>query len=379
MIVRDEAARLPRALSSVRAVADEIVVADTGSKDGTPDLARQAGARVIEFPWCDDFAAAINHVVAHARGEWVLRLDADEELMPDCHDALSACLQREDAFAYLLLRRDLSDADVPERFSEMWVDRLHRNRPGVQYVGRCHAHPTRTWEALAADEGRQVCKSDVRLTHTGYIESLRGDKLRRAARLLELELLERPGQFYYQVELANTLLLLGEARGYDVLRDALRKLVEHANDALPPSPMAILALDCLLVPDSKRPSMPLTQAQGLALARRWFPDSVQLLWRAAQSAFGIGDFAVAAAALERLLSLGESGTYDRSVSFDPRICGDDARLNLGVCLVRLFRLSEAETCFESLLESTTAGDQALQNLNAVKTLKGQQNRDSMNR
>jgi glycosyltransferase involved in cell wall biosynthesis len=47
MIVRDEEARLPRALASARG-APEIVVSDTGSRDGTPELAARAGARVIK-------------------------------------------------------------------------------------------------------------------------------------------------------------------------------------------------------------------------------------------------------------------------------------------------------------------------------------------
>lgn len=89
MIVRDEARNLPRCLSSVRGVADEVVVVDTGSTDDSAAVARGLGARVVERPWDDDFAAARNFAVDQARGRWVLVLDADEALAPGAGEALA--------------------------------------------------------------------------------------------------------------------------------------------------------------------------------------------------------------------------------------------------------------------------------------------------
>ncbi|MDP9407840.1 MAG: glycosyltransferase, partial [Actinomycetota bacterium] len=60
VIVRDEAAHLIACLASVREVADEVVVPDTGSRDGSVAVARAAGATVVEGRWEDDFAAARN-------------------------------------------------------------------------------------------------------------------------------------------------------------------------------------------------------------------------------------------------------------------------------------------------------------------------------
>ena len=58
MIVRDEENNLPTCFSSVAGLFDEIVVVDTGSKDRTREIAREFGARVFDFVWVDDFAAA---------------------------------------------------------------------------------------------------------------------------------------------------------------------------------------------------------------------------------------------------------------------------------------------------------------------------------
>jgi glycosyltransferase involved in cell wall biosynthesis len=57
MIVRNEEATLAACLSSVADLVDEIVVVDTGSTDGTKHVAARFGARVLDFPWCEDFAA----------------------------------------------------------------------------------------------------------------------------------------------------------------------------------------------------------------------------------------------------------------------------------------------------------------------------------
>ncbi len=78
MILRDEAERLPAALRSLSGLADEVVVVDTGSQDGTATLARELGCRVVEQPWEDDFSLARNRSLEEARGEWVLWMDADE-------------------------------------------------------------------------------------------------------------------------------------------------------------------------------------------------------------------------------------------------------------------------------------------------------------
>ncbi len=68
MIVRDEEKNLPACLSSVRGLFDEIVVVDTGSKDRTREIAGEFGARVFDFVWVDDFAAARNAALARATG-----------------------------------------------------------------------------------------------------------------------------------------------------------------------------------------------------------------------------------------------------------------------------------------------------------------------
>jgi glycosyltransferase involved in cell wall biosynthesis len=93
MIVRDEQANLPRCLASVEGLFDEIVVVDTGSTDRTREVAREFGARVFEFVWVDDFAAARNAALEHATGDYAFWLDADDVVDPPEREKLRALLE----------------------------------------------------------------------------------------------------------------------------------------------------------------------------------------------------------------------------------------------------------------------------------------------
>lgn len=87
MIVRNEEKVLARCLDSVRGIADEICITDTGSTDKTREIAAQYGT-VQVFPWCNDFSAARNFSFAQARMDYTLWLDADDVLLPS--DRLSS-------------------------------------------------------------------------------------------------------------------------------------------------------------------------------------------------------------------------------------------------------------------------------------------------
>jgi FkbM family methyltransferase len=92
MIVRDEANSLAGALESVKGFVDEIVVVDTGSVDETRDIARVFGATVFEFVWNDNFSDARNEALSKAEGDWILVLDADEQISPSDGNAIKALI-----------------------------------------------------------------------------------------------------------------------------------------------------------------------------------------------------------------------------------------------------------------------------------------------
>src|SRR6476646_6610535 len=80
VIAKNEEANLPACLASAADLVDEIIVVDTGSTDRTREVAASWGAKVFEFPWVDNFAAARNECLRHATGDWIFWLDADDTI-----------------------------------------------------------------------------------------------------------------------------------------------------------------------------------------------------------------------------------------------------------------------------------------------------------
>lgn len=158
MIVRDAMRDLPSCIESVRGVADEIVIADTGSTDGTIELARKLGARLISIPWENDFARARNLSLAEVSSDWVLSMDADERLDPSAGLRLPSLLANLKARAYqvpirnyvLSLNQRIWDRPAKPNISPIpeakqfpaYVDhenvRLFRRNPDLYFVGCVH-------------------------------------------------------------------------------------------------------------------------------------------------------------------------------------------------------------------------------------------------
>ena len=77
MIAKNEDADLANCLDSVKDIANEIIIVDTGSTDKTKAIAKKFNAKIFDFKWVDDFSAARNESLKHAAKEWILILDAD--------------------------------------------------------------------------------------------------------------------------------------------------------------------------------------------------------------------------------------------------------------------------------------------------------------
>ena len=201
MIVRDEAADLPAALWSVKRVADEVVVVDTGSTDGTAEIAASAGARVLNHAWADDFAAARNVSIGAAEGKWILYLDADERVPPDSEPKILRAIS-DKADAYFVRIESGVDSSAGKVFVSFYP-RLFRNLPGLAFEGRVHEQIYPSLEA----HGARIEVSDIVIKHSGYTVSPdeMAAKARRNAAMLDRQLKDKPDD-------ALALFHLGEAR-----------------------------------------------------------------------------------------------------------------------------------------------------------------------
>ena len=204
MIVRDEEERLGRCIDAARPYVDEIVVVDTGSSDRTLDIARAAGARVIEQPWQDDFARARNTSMDAARGEWILVLDADEVITPEAGEELRRAVRRRDLLGLFIPLRDHGDEG---RETVTLLFRAVRNRKDVRFRFRLH-------EQLLPDANRVVRAEKLRLGqlrgeihHDGYQREIvaKKGKSERNRRIYEAQLRDTPDNLYMLYKYADFL------------------------------------------------------------------------------------------------------------------------------------------------------------------------------
>lgn len=232
MIVRDEEATLACAIQSVAPVVSQLVVVDTGSRDGTVELARSLGAEVHSIRWTDNFAAARNEALARVGQPWVLVLDADEELVADDVPTLARAVASPFASGYNL--RVVSLVGSGREFTDARVTRLFRVGPTIRYRGRVHEQVA---DSLIA-AGGSLASLDVRLLHTGYLPAVMTAKHKqeRNLALLSRAAGEEPDQPYWQFQLGQTLLALGRV---DEARTAYAASASRLAPTAPLAPVVV--------------------------------------------------------------------------------------------------------------------------------------------
>src|SRR5262249_13014770 len=160
---------------------DEIVVVDTGSTDRTREAATHFGARVYEFPWCDNFAAARNESLRHASGDWILSLDAEDRLDHDNRRKLRELLAslRDEPAAYALRCLDARGTGTGSGTVAEEI-RLFRNHPAIRWEYRTHEQILPSLRR----QGYEIRGADVTVCRVGPQEPAPGlSRLQRDLRL----------------------------------------------------------------------------------------------------------------------------------------------------------------------------------------------------
>jgi glycosyltransferase involved in cell wall biosynthesis len=143
LITLNEAANLPRTLASVQGLG-EIIVVDSGSADATVEIARHFGARVFIEEW-KGFDAQKNSAIEKATGDWILSLDADEELSPELAGEIQALLAAgaDSGFAAYRIPRLNHFLGRPLRHGGYWPDpKLRLFRRGAAHFESRPVHET---------------------------------------------------------------------------------------------------------------------------------------------------------------------------------------------------------------------------------------------
>jgi len=204
LIVRNEQHYLHDCLASLEGLVDEIVVADTGSTDGTVDIARRFTPHCVDFEWVDDFAAARNFAAGHATGDFILHIDADERIH---NPAEAEGLLRD--FAARHGEEVVGTVEIINRTpAALIVDHTERFfcRRRCRYEGAIH-------EQIVLDGGRKrALPTGVRILHLGYDQppDAPDHKAHRNKRILQRELERFPNDEYFLYQLGKAHYTLQE-------------------------------------------------------------------------------------------------------------------------------------------------------------------------
>ncbi len=208
LIVRDEERTLPRCLQSVKPVANELVIVDTGSQDNTVSIAEDFGAKVFHFDWCEDFAAARNQSLKRAVGDWILQIDADEELISSSILPLRKSILNPSVL-YYSIRCDNGPEYEGPRF--VWLPRLFRRHPRLEYHRPYHEGIDLSVQALMTTEAEWQIEFErnIVIRHHGYEPAVILEKYERGLSIMKSFLKNNPGDVYMLNQLGGSYTGLG--------------------------------------------------------------------------------------------------------------------------------------------------------------------------
>jgi tetratricopeptide (TPR) repeat protein len=235
MIVKNAADTIRPCLESVHEIVDQIVIADTGCTDNTCDIAREFGATITSFPWENNFAAARNAALKSMTTDWVLMLDADEELDADAHNHLPALLGATGVGGYVTpirnymlsrFNRGWDRVSVPNDFKHQRAKsapsyiahencRLFRKHPDIYFTGRIHE----LVEPQIRTLGLKLVMANFFIHHFGQLVD---EKARENKRVFYRDLLRAKAEEKPDDPVAWTQLGLHEFECFNESEEALR-------------------------------------------------------------------------------------------------------------------------------------------------------------
>jgi len=210
MIVKNEARCLARCLHSVKNLADEIIVVDTGSTDRTEGIAGEYGAKIFQFNWHDDFSAARNFALDRAAGEWMLVLDADETVSEPLAAEIKKFVEGAPRVGRLKIVSDFRRNGQTLQ-SQTLVSRLFPR--GARFEGKIH-------EQIISALPRVSLAGE--LWHDGYLETNKTD---RNVKLLRAALEREPDCAYLLHQLALEYISLDQPeKAFPCLQQAFARM-----------------------------------------------------------------------------------------------------------------------------------------------------------
>ena len=292
------------------------------------------GSLLFSFPWTGDFAAARNHALDRATGDWILYIDADERLVVPARGALRETVQRQDVVAFSVRFRPRL------HFTPYQEVRLFRRDARIRFKGIIHETIRPDLQSVMQSDGKTIGVSNIEIKHVGY----EGDMLRKYRRnlpLLEEAVKTAPERVFLWTDMGEALAGLG--RSEDAMRACWRAVeLAAASPEQKQKLDAILAWKRLIALSANEPG----HAADLALrASAIYPDSPSLQFDLAHALFAAHRTSEVFPILEALTAVDAETIADPVTAFDKRIFGEWAYDLMGAAYARLGQRAEAAAAF----------------------------------
>lgn len=173
MIVRNEEELIANCLESVKDLVEEIIIVDTGSIDKTKEICNNYKAKIYDFTWAESFSDARNFGIDKATKEWILWLDADEEITIKNIEELKNLLEYSKKNLYLIpiINYYGSSSPEPNKSYLFSSERLFRNNKGFKFIGNIHEHLTK--ENLDKEDLKEIeIIHYIKIHHYGYMDTV---------------------------------------------------------------------------------------------------------------------------------------------------------------------------------------------------------------
>lgn len=171
MIFKNEIRCLERCLKSLeplrKAVPCEVVMADTGSTDGSRAIAEKYADVLFDVEWVDDFSVARNAVMDRCSGQWYISIDADEWLSEDISELIAFAnakgIPRDFAGIYIRNYKSV-ELEKANHYIDFMAIRMARLSTGIRYTGRIHEK----WSGYNGEKLHVSMMENTWLYHDGY-------------------------------------------------------------------------------------------------------------------------------------------------------------------------------------------------------------------
>ncbi|MEX1055229.1 MAG: glycosyltransferase family 2 protein [Rhodothermales bacterium] len=296
MIVKNEAETLEKCLRTARPHVDEIVIVDTGSTDGTLEIAHRYADVVDEIAWPDSFSIARNHSFDLADGDFILVLDGDEYIESESEwQRIRKNLRETDVVALQLSVKNLMPADQIMAADRMWQTRVIKNHPRIRYTGRVHNQIDAAIGEYQTATGMRVVRVSSEVVHTGYALNPEQMKSKYAPRLdllryeyenprsvvLEAYYGYQLGVAYYVMQMFEEAAVVFNSIDYSMLtpQNAFYTHLLAAQSALKlkNGPMALVHCNSMLSLDQSEPIAFYTTGLALLMTRQAGDGMLMLL------------------------------------------------------------------------------------------------------